>query len=42
MFVAVDVLHRNSILWKLIANVVVIVINYITSKWLVFKDKRKR
>lgn len=42
MFVAVDVLRRNSILWKLIANVVVIVINYITSKWLVFKDKRKR
>lgn len=42
MFVAVDVLHQNSILWKLIANIIVIVINYVTSKWLVFKDKRKR
>ena len=42
MFVAVDVMHRHSILWKLIANVVVIVMNYVTGKWLVFKDKRKR
>jgi putative flippase GtrA len=42
MYVAVDVLQQHSIIWKLIANVVVIVINYVTSKWLVFKDKRKR
>ncbi len=42
MYVAVDVLQQNSIAWKLIANVFVIVMNYVTSKWLVFKDKRKR
>ena len=42
MFVAVDVMGLHSITWKLIANVVVIVMNYVTSKWLVFKDKRKR
>jgi putative flippase GtrA len=42
MYVAVDVLQQHSIIWKLIANVVVIVMNYFTSKWLVFKDKRKR
>jgi putative flippase GtrA len=42
MYVAVDMLQQHSIIWKLIANVVVIVMNYVTSKWLVFKDKRKR
>lgn len=42
MFVAVDLLHQHSILWKLIANIVVIAMNYVTSKWLVFKDKGKR
>ena len=42
MFIAVDVLERNSVAWKLISNVLIIVINFIVSKWVVFKDKRKR
>ena len=37
MYLAVDVLHWNSIVWKLISNILVIVINYIASKLLIFR-----
>ena len=37
MYVAVDLLGRNANLWKLLSNVVVIVLNYVFSKLIVFK-----
>lgn len=40
IFVAVDWLHGNGNVWKLITAVMVIVLNYIGSKLLVFKDKK--
>lgn len=39
MYVAVDVLGLNSTVWKLISNIVVIILNYILSKLIVFKKK---
>lgn len=36
MYVAVDCLKGNEILWKTIANIIVIVLNYAASKLLVF------
>ena len=37
MYLAVDVLHWNALLWKLISNVIVIILNYIASKLVIFK-----
>jgi putative flippase GtrA len=37
MFVAVDLLHWNGLLWKVISNVLVIILNYVASKLLIFK-----
>ena len=37
MYLAVDVMHWTPIVWKLISNVIVIVLNYIASKLLIFK-----
>lgn len=42
MAVAVDCLHRNGVLWKLISNGVVTVLNYIASKLFIFTDPRKK
>ncbi|WP_310603000.1 GtrA family protein [Anaerosporobacter sp.] len=42
MFVFVDILCVNSMLIKAIMNVVVVIINYFFSKWLVFNDSKKR
>ena len=39
MYVAVDVLKWDSMVWKLISNVIVIVLNYIASKLVIFKKK---
>lgn len=39
MFVAVDCLHQNAMFWKIISNILVIVINYIASKLVIFKKK---
>ncbi|MBQ9385094.1 MAG: GtrA family protein [Ruminiclostridium sp.] len=39
MYVAVDVCHFNSTLWKCISNAVVIILNYIASKLVIFKKK---
>lgn len=41
MFVAVDVMGWNGVLWKVIANVLVIVLNYVASKLVIFKEKSK-
>ena len=37
MYLAVDVLHRNAALWKLISNVLVIILNYVASLLIVFR-----
>ena len=41
MFVLVDCLHFNDVLIKVIANVVVIVLNYVASKLVIFKNQKK-
>ena len=37
MFIAVDIFAWNALLWKLLSNILVIVLNYIASKFLIFK-----
>lgn len=39
MWVTVDILNWNALLWKTISNVIVIVINYVASKLIIFKKK---
>ncbi len=40
MFITVDVMKMNSSLWKLISNAIVIILNYILSKFIVFKNAK--
>ena len=42
MYLTVDVLHWNSTLWKLISNILVIIINYVASKLLIFKHSKDK
>lgn len=37
MYVAVDLLHGPNLVWKLISNVLVIIINYVASKLFIFR-----
>ena len=37
MYIAVDVLSWNSTVWKLVSNIIVIILNYIASKFVIFK-----
>lgn len=37
MAVTVDILQWNGLLWKLISNIIVTIINYVTSKLFIFK-----
>lgn len=39
MFVFVDLLHLNDMVIKMIANIVVIILNYVASKLVIFKKK---
>lgn len=39
MIVAVDMMHRNPVVWKLIANIIVIAMNYVFSKFFIFKKQ---
>lgn len=39
MYVSVDCLGYNATLWKLISNIIVIVINYVASKLFIFKNR---
>ena len=39
MWVAVDLCHFNATLWKLLSNIIVVILNYILSKLFVFKQK---
>ena len=38
MAVAVDMLQWNGLFWKLFSNIIVTIINYVVSKFLIFKD----
>ena len=37
MYVAVDIVNSNGTVWKIISNVLVIIINYVASKLVIFK-----
>ncbi len=37
MFLAVDCLHGEPLLWKLISNIIVIILNYVASRLWIFK-----
>lgn len=39
MYIAVDVMDMNSTLWKFLSNILVIILNYLASKLVVFKKK---
>lgn len=39
LLVTVDILHRNGNLWKLVTSVLVVILNYVASKLVVFKKK---
>lgn len=39
MYVMIDLLHFNDLLVKIIANIFVIILNYVFSKRIIFKDK---
>ncbi len=39
MWASVDIMDWNSLLWKVISNILVIVLNYFASKFLIFKQK---
>ena len=39
LLVAVDIMHWNGNIWKLLTNVLVVILNYIGSKLLVFRKK---
>jgi putative flippase GtrA len=39
MWVSVDIMGWNSLLWKIISNILVIVLNFFASKMLIFKKK---
>lgn len=38
MVLAVDFLKLNSLLWKFISNIIITVINYVLSKFIIFKN----
>jgi GtrA-like protein. len=41
MTIGVSLLHGNELIVKLIANVVVIVLNYVFSKFIIFRQREK-
>lgn len=42
MFVLVDLMHFNDVLIKALANVLVIILNYVASKLIVFRRKKNK
>ena len=40
MYISVEQMHMNGNIWKLLSNVVVIVLNYVASKLFIFKKRR--
>lgn len=41
MFVAVDVVGQNALLWKIVSNAIVIVLNFVASKLFIFKEHKR-
>lgn len=41
MWLMVDKLNQNAMIWKLLSNVIVIILNYVASKLFVFMKKEK-
>ncbi|MDD6157387.1 MAG: GtrA family protein [Lachnospiraceae bacterium] len=39
MYVAVDVMSWNEMVWKLLSNIIVILLNFVASKLVIFKKK---
>ena len=39
MYLAVDLMHWNPTFWKFVSNVLVIIINYVASKLVIFRKK---
>ena len=42
LFVAVDLLQGSGNLWKLLTSILVVILNYVASKLLVFKTKKEQ
>lgn len=42
MYVSVDLLHFNDMVMKILANVIVIILNYVASKLLIFRKPEKK
>ena len=40
MWISVDIMNWNSMLWKIISNVLVVVLNFLASKLFIFKKAR--
>ncbi len=41
MYWAVDLMAMNGLFWKIVANVIVVILNYIFSKFIIFKKPTK-
>lgn len=41
VYIAVDKLSGNNYIWKLVSIVIVVILNYILSKFLIFRKKKK-
>lgn len=39
MYMAVDLMNQEAFVWKLLTNVIVVVLNYVASKFIIFKKK---
>ena len=42
MYLAVDVMQWNGMIWKLISNIIVIVLNYVASKLVIFRKSEEK
>lgn len=40
MYIAVDLNHWNEMIWKLMSNIIVIILNYVASKLIIFKKDK--
>lgn len=41
MYISVDIMNWNALIWKVISNVLVIIINYIASNLVIFKKQEE-
>ncbi len=42
MYIAVDILARDAVLWKTLADIIIIIVNFIASKYVIFIRKEPR